>query len=249
MEPAFPPVTVLICTYNRLDEILMTVEALSEFLYYPQLRWLVCDDSSPHGYIHKLRKEGLFRKLGVEVVSTNKNSGWGANVNNGLRAVKTNYIFFIEDDYVLDCPLDLRLGVALLETKPHIGMLRYRGTAGDIPVYHQFQADISAFVPLYQEGISPVRGKMTYLQFNAGSPTAYVYSHGAHLKHRRFHQFYGMYPEGRKLGETEEAFAIQVKGMMTAAPDTAPGICILPQWIPMWFDHIGVSHQHTTHDK
>ena len=35
--------------------------------------------------------------------------------------------------------------------------------------------------------------------------------HGPHLKHRRFHDYFGLYPEGMKLGETEEAFCHQCK--------------------------------------
>lgn len=249
MTYTFPPVTVLICTYNRPAEIQRTVEALADNLGYPNLKWLICDDCSPDGYVASLKRLKLFRELDVEIVSTEHNSGWGYNVNHGLVNCQTDYVFFIEDDYLLMRPLDLRLGVALLEEKPHIGMVRYRGTAGDTPVFHQFECDVTKYLPDWREAVSPIGGKLTYLQFNGGSPTAYIYSHGAHLKHRRFHAFYGLYPEGRKLGHTEESFALNVKTMMNEQPDKAPGVVILPEWIPMWFDHVGISYQHTELDK
>src|SRR5574341_142513 len=138
MSYQFPEVTVLICTYNRPVEIARTVEALEDNLCYPNLKWLVCDDCSPReaNYVMYLKDTRLFRELKLEYISTERNSGWGANVNNGMRHVQTDYVFFIEDDYLLMKPLDLRLGMALLEEKPHLGLVRYRGTAGDTPVFH-----------------------------------------------------------------------------------------------------------------
>lgn len=240
----FPQVTVLICTYNREKEIGEVIASLKEQLIYPasKLKWVACDDSSPDGYAAKIRKANK----GLRVVSTEQNSGWAANVNNGLGAVDTDYIFFTEDDYVLTRPLDLRVGVALMETKPDVGMVRYRGTAGSHIVHHQFESDISAIVPDHRDGVG-LPGKLTYLQLDSGSPDVYIYSHGPHLKHKRFHDFYGLYPTGLKLGETEESYAHQVKDRMKLGG--APAITILPEFVPMFFEHIGQSYQHTELDK
>jgi hypothetical protein len=133
-----------------------------------------------------------------------------------------------------------------METKPDIGMVRYRGTAGDHLIYHQFEADIKEYYNDYQMGVG-LPGKLSYLQLDSGSPSLYIYSHGAHLKHIRFHKHYGLYPEGLLLGQTEEAYAHTVKDLMKAAG--APAIVIFPEYIPMWFDHIGQSYQLTDHDK
>jgi hypothetical protein len=56
-----------------------------------------------------------------------------------------------------------------------------------------------------------------------------------------FHSFYGYYPAGLKLGETEERYCHMVKNQMKAAG--APLIGIMPEWIPMHYDHIGKSYQ------
>ena len=181
----------------------------------------------------------------------------GANVNNGLAAVETDYTFFIEDDYNPRCDIPLDSAVALMEVKPNIGMVRFRGTAGSHCVYHQFEADISGYLPDHRDGVG-LPGKLTYLQFDNGSPTPYLYSHGAHLKHRRFHEFYGLYPvtvaengvERRlKLGETEESYAHTVKDKMRGNPNDAPAVVIFPEFVPMWFDHVGESYQHTALDS
>jgi glycosyltransferase involved in cell wall biosynthesis len=241
--PNWPPVTVLICTYNRVDEIQSTLLSLADNLCYPDLRWLVTDDSSPNGYAAMLRKLKLFRELKVEVVSTPERGGWGKNVNTGLWHVRTEYVYFQEDDYLLEKPLDLRVGVALLETRPNIGLLRYRGIAGEHVVIHQFESDISAYLPDHQDGVG-LPGRLSYWQLDSGSPALYLYSHGPHLKRPAFHLFHGFYPEGLPLGETEEKYAHRVKDRMKSDWQHAPAIAILPDWVHMWYNHIGQSYQH-----
>lgn len=245
----WPIVTILICTYNRVTELARTLTALASSVSYGgELRFVVCDDSSPNNYLSKLEKKPIWKTLKPEFVSTEQNSGWAANVNNGLaRAYQdSELVFFIEDDYVLTSPLHLTLGVAMMLARPDLGMLRYRGTAGDHLVYHQVEAGLDNLLPDYQQGLG-LPGRVSYLQIDSGSPSLYIYSHGAHLRHKRFDDFYGAYPTGLKLGETEERYAHIVKDGMKLPG--APGIAILPEWIPMYFDHIGQSYQHTEADK
>ncbi len=245
----WPPLTILICTYNRVEEIECTVEALANGLTYPEdkLHWLVTDDSSPDNYLVKLKRLKLFQALHIEVISTPARGGWGKNVNFGLAHVGTSYLYFSEDDYVLCQPLDLRIGIALLETRANIGLLRYRGVAGEPVVAHQFESDISAYLPDYQDGAG-LPGRLGYWQLDSGSPALYLYSHGPHLKRRAFHAYHGPYPEGLPLGETEERFAHAVKDRMKNDWQHAPAIAILSSWMSMWFDHIGKSYQHTELD-
>ena len=169
-------------------------------------------------------------------------------MNRALQRVETEYVYFQEDDYVLMRDLDLRLGVALLEAKAHLGLVRYDGMAGERAVLHVFEAEISAALADYREGMA-LPGRVTYLQLDGGSPTPYLYSNRPHLKRRSFHAFYGLYDEGRKLGATEEAFAVRVKTMMRERPADAPGIAVLPDFIASQFDHIGRSYQHTEADR
>lgn len=255
---SLPTIAIQICTYNRYSEIQKVVAALQRFINYPKDKVIlyICDDSSPGDYIKKLKRLKIFKFWKTRFITTDKNSGWGANVNNGLRLIPEEYIFFTEDDYVLERPLDLRVGVGLLYIKPHIGMLRYRGSAGGHFVYHQFEAKLDVFGSELQgkdtlewyEGSRTVPYRLTYLQFDGGSPQLYIYSHGPHLKHKSFHEYYGFYPEGKRLGETEESFAHTVKTTMRTKPNKSLGIAILPEWVPMHFDHIGVSFQHTEDD-
>ena len=257
VEPAkpnkeLPRATILVCTYNRLKLLEETLERLSSFIYYPPelLTWIICDDSSPDGYAEKVAALPIVVELGAKVVSTDKNGGWAKNVNNGLAQVTDDYVYFTEDDYFATAPIRLDAMVALMETKPDIGLVRVRGIAGTHIVAHLFEADIKDYIPDWQDGVGLI-GKIAYFQLDSGSPTPYVYSNGPHVKHRRFHEHYGVYPEGLLLGETEEAYAHTVKDKMHASPDGAgaPAVVILPQDVYMYFDHVGDSYQLTDADK
>lgn len=242
----WPAVTVLICTFERNKELSNTIATLRNKLYYPNLLWLICDDCSPSQYAIKLAASSDFYDLGLRVVNTVRNGGWGVNVNNGIDHVDTDLMFFLEDDKILHRPIDLRVGVAAMLMMPYVGMLRYRGTAGDHFILHHMEVDISEYLPTYQDGVG-LAGKLTYCLLDGGSPSLHVYSHGPHLKRKSFHNFYGRYPEGMKLGITEEAMEHQVKDRMLL--DGAPPIGILPEFIQNWWDDIGQSYQGTEFDK
>lgn len=243
--PEFPDITVVLIHYRRLDELKKCIESLRKYLKYPEekLTWIVVDDSgdSQYGELFKSIK----KYSTIEWIETPKNGGFGATFNYANRLVKTEYTLFIESDYILTKALDLRIGAALLETRKNIGMLRYRGTAGGHIVSHQFESNVSDYLPDYQDGVG-LPGKLTYLQLDSGSPDLYLWSNGPHLRHKSFTDFYGAYPEGQKLGIAEEAYAHQVRDGMKVFG--APALAILPEWILMHWQHIGDSFQNTEFD-
>lgn len=242
----WPDVTVGVITYNRPGEIVRTIDALEEKINYSgKLRWLIADDSSPNSdYVPFLKR--TFKRLKPKIITTEQNGGWGVNANNLLAHAETNYLFQLEDDKELHAPLDLNIGIALLESHQDVGLVRYKGTAGDHVVLHQFEADISRWLPDFRHGRG-LLGHLTYLQLDSGSPSVWLYSNGMHLKHRRFHAFYGDYPVGLKLGATEEKFAHIVKEGMKQPG--APAITILPEWVADQTEDFGQSWKGTEADK
>lgn len=247
----WPDVTIGIITYNRRAEIRHTVEALSQQLTYSgRLRWLVADDSSPGRYIAGLKRLKLFKGLDATFITTEQRSGWGRNANHLLETCETPYLFFIEDDYVLQRPLNLDLGVALMESVKEVGMLRYRATAGAPMVLHQGEAYIGQLMPDYRDGEGAyTQGMVTFCVLDGGSPTLWLYSNGPHLKRvPMFHEFFGRYPEGQVLAKTEERYAHIVQDKMRENPAQSPWIAILPEWINMRWDHIGTSYKGTAED-
>lgn len=253
----FPEIAVLIITYARPNEIRITMDALTTFLQYPKekLHIIVSDDSTGGRYLADIRRNKSYKEWGktFTTIQTPERSGWGKHVNFALNYIRENlpqveYVFQIEDDYMLTTTTDLQVGVALLETKPYVGMLRYRATAGMHTIFHQFEADISEYLPDFDESSGQIQGKLCYLQLDSGSHSAYLYSNGPHLKRLSWHSIeqYGLYPEGLPLGETEQSYAMWVKDKMKV--DGAYGIVILPAYVTMKFAHIGHSWKGSEHD-
>lgn len=246
----WPRLVILLVTYKRIEELTQSVLALHNLIKYPLDRtiWVVSDDSSPDNYPEQVINIWTEHSLPTSAVytSTATNSGLGANMNNSLMQFRDYPVFQMESDYIPKRSLDLMAGVALLRKAPHIGMLRYRGTAGMRCTYHQQEADIIDMYPDYFSG-EGAQGKLNYLELDPQSPTLYLYSNGPHLKSPSFHTYYGLYPEGLKLGATEESYAHIVKDGMQNA--NAPKIAILPDFVEMRFDHIGKTFQHSDLDK
>lgn len=238
----WPEVTVLIITYKRPDETRGVIRALQKNLSYPNLTWVICDDSSGKDYQNALRVDYPHIKL----VSTKENSGWGANVNNGLHHVRSPYVFAIENDYILTQPLDLRIGVALMQVNEAIGRIRYDGIVGHPLICHLRESDIHQYMPDYRQGMA-LPGKLSYWLIDRASPSLWVYSNRPSLSHIRFFKFYGPYAEGLKLGACEENYAHRVLDKMPEIG--APAIAVLPEWVVRHFDDIGVSFQHTNEDR
>lgn len=245
----YPDVTIQICTYCRPITIRKTIKALTDRLTYKgRLRWLICDDHSEErlpGYLAQLAAD----YPNIQCISTPQNSGWGANVNHGMGKINTAFIFFLEDDYELRYNLDITAGVLLLTAHPGMGYLRYDGIGGHRITASLGEVDAQHFDPDFMQtrGMT-LPGRITYWQFHPQSQETWLYSNRPHLKHARFHRYYGMYPEGKKLGETEEHFAKHVKDHYTARRD-APGLGCLPDTVISQFGNIGQSFQHTKEDK
>lgn len=227
-DSTWPPVVVLIVTYDRPAEIRATIEALRRHLIYKgELLWAVCDDGSPNGYLGSIRNS--FPSLDIAISRTERR-GWGANVNRGLRSlVHKHYCFLLEDDYVALRDIDLTSGIALLEALPDLGAVRYDGIAG-----HGLDLELRE--------TDTMVGRLNYLRIRKSSSFLNVYSNRPHLTSPRFRETYGDYIEGKTLGETEESFAHQVRDKK------GPDIACLADGIALAFDHIGTSRQHTVED-
>jgi len=176
----WPDITVVIVTYNRPEEIRKTINALHNHIKYSgQINWLVADDGSDGTYASDLIKD--YTGIGLQVVITNR-GGWGKNVNNAFKMVDTDYVFLCEDDYVSKYPLDLDTGVTLMQEEPTIGLVRYDGVGEHL-------------LDLSLNTVESSQGKIAYALLRNTSSTLHIYSNRPHLCHKRFHQYYGAYPE------------------------------------------------------
>lgn len=245
-----PSLAIVIVTYDRPEEIRKMVMALKSHLRYDgSLVWYVADDCSPGDYALHLRSwmQDLLMQQ-VRLVRPEHNSGWGANVNNCLRSVKEMVVFQIEDDYILQRPIEMTPLVLLLMLNEQVGLIRLDGIAGHRLHAEINELDLRSGLPDYQQSKLCNPGKLYYWRLNPHSHELYVYSNRPHIKHRRFHHFFGPYPERLKLGQTEESFAHRVKDHMMRLADTPQIVVPMGFELPS-FDHIGISHQHTEFDK
>lgn len=225
-------ITILIVTYDRPTEIRRTIDALRDKIQYAgPLRWHIADDGSPDNYVANVVRD-YQEHLDITATVTPR-LGWGANVNKALQHPRmTDLVFLCEDDYIALHPLNFNHGAALLLSSDHLGVVRYDGLEGHVGLNMWLKecrvaGDTFSYLEIDRE-------KSTHLN---------IYSNRPHLRHRRWHDALGLYPENLPLGKTEEAYAHRVRNRLDA-----PGFAILMDGLPRAFDHIGKSRQGTEKD-
>ncbi len=184
----WPALAINIVTYQRKETLRATLQRLAAHVYYVGPRYtIVADDGSTDGTQAMLLEEFP----DVRLVSSER-VGMGANTNAGLRACLANadYVLQLQDDMHLLTTLDLHPHIEKLRDDPTCGFIRLWGVGG-----HQYTANL--------EG--------NYWRIMWNSRELYIPSDRPHIKHRRFHEFFGMYPEGHTTNETEDAWCWQCK--------------------------------------
>lgn len=185
----WPDLAILVVTYNRVETLRATLARLHTHLYYTGARRVfVADDGSDDGTPGMLHEEYPAAQL-----IQSARMGLGANANAGLRAAWgfSPYVLQFQDDMQLLAHLDLHPHVALLRDDPTCGFVRLWGVGG-----HRYEGRL--------EG--------NHWRIFWHSEELYIPSDRPHVKHRRFHEHYGMYPEGLPTAHTEEAWCHQCKG-------------------------------------
>lgn len=179
----WPPLAILVITYNRRATLRETLARLRQHLYYVGPRQLViADDGSDDGTQAMLAEE-----YPDAVLVQSSRVGLGANANAGLRQALTfaDYIYQSQDDLWLQHHFDLHPHIERLMTDDTCGYVRLWGAGG-----HRYKGTL--------EG--------NHWRIHWDSDELYIPSDRPHVKHRRFHEHFGMYPEGLSTAETEDAW-------------------------------------------
>lgn len=124
----------------------------------------------------------------------------GANTNNLLLHSESDLMFQQDDDLWLQAPLDLDMHAHKLMKDDTAGWIRLWGVG-----YHRLLARLTAFPD------KPLDGE--YWRCDTQASEVYLLSFRPHLKHRRFHDHYGLYPAGFPAGVTEEGIGYQMKAV------------------------------------
>ena len=186
-----PNLAICLVTYKRTAEALRTIQGIVDNLQYPleKRSWFVNDDGSPPEHAQAIRD--LLREKGEQLLwmNTVRTSGGTFNAGKGWNACLGNahqhsdFVLWLEDDWVLESKLEMERHVQLLAEREDIGIVSYRGlTEGsDITItthagYHYFK----------------------YLRSCMNA-----YSGNPHLRHARFVRTYGWFAEDRNPGDME----------------------------------------------
>ena len=125
--------------------------------------------------------------------------GLGANLNMLIRAANSSLILQMDDDHYLEKPLDInQFADYLIAQKNDIGWIRlFLGTDKDLGNDDPFYNFSAKMLERYWYPLP-------------GVDELYIASNRPHLKLKDFHsKWYGYYPEGVTLGETETVFCHQ----------------------------------------
>lgn len=184
----WPTLAINVVTYNRVETLRETLARLAQHLYYVgERRVFVADDGSDDG-----TQAMVMEEFPSAVLISSDRAGLGANTNAGLRAALSvaEYVLQLQDDMHLLTTLDLHPHVEKLRDDPTCGFIRLWGVGG-----HRYKGNL--------EG--------NYWRVHWDSEELYIPSDRPHIKHRRFHEFFGMYPEGYSTHATEDAWCWQCK--------------------------------------
>ncbi len=182
-----PAIYIVLTTYRRTELALRTIQGLKQNLLWQNLGWIISDDGSDESDIEKL----------VQAVSTanhlqvfrNQHKGTGHNMNVALQHVWNiggNLTLMMEDDWLIEKPMDLTPYVNVLLNHPEHGMIRF----GYI-----------------SEGLSGTLIKEEGRLYWKLTDRAYTYNYVGHpsLRSKTFYNAYGKYTEGLSPGATELA--------------------------------------------
>jgi len=211
----WPEVVILLVTFKRTECAIRTVNGLKEHLIYPNLRWHVADDGSGEEHQNAII-EAIGEPGKMSLTDAAQTNGTGYNRNIGLNAAwhHSPLVLHIEDDWELKYDYDLRAAVRVLTKHENVGMIRF----GYLEYGHTAESVLLADLVWWD------LKKSGHSHVFAGHP---------HLLHKRFHEAYGMYPEGLLPGATELGFCDQVNGK------NGPRI-LYPIWhFCGFFGHIG----------
>ena len=192
------PITVCIPTYstpdiNRHLLVCNTVKRLQQNLYYSGLiTYLISYQGIPI-------PPGLFDGMNNTTNIPCPDTGFGANLNNLLNNCKTDLIFQTDDDIELIRPINLNAHAQKLAEDDTAGWIRLMWIG-----HHRYIADLGGGEFPTGDPRNPLDGHYWRVRWN--SPEHYIPSCRPHIKHKRFHDYFGIYPEGLQTGETENAF-------------------------------------------
>ena len=196
---SFSGVTLLITHYNRSRSLQRLLAAFTELgCHFEDI--VVSDDGSRAEHYPLL--VALQRQHGFRLITTPQNRGLGHNLNKGQNAVQTDYVLYVQEDFIPKSAFVQRFRESLVYMKENKAL--------DIIRYY-------AYIPYPNQ--KPYAGGFTMMQFSPWTVNynkVYCYSDHPHLRRQTFFSKFGHYAEGLSGDKTEYRMCIsflQQKGV------------------------------------
>lgn len=219
MTEPLPKVSIVLVTYKRTEEAVRTVRTTIENLHYPSdlLGWYVADDGSPKSHMDAVMRElkkGRQKLIGShnQKFSENFHCGKGWNLGMGIAHQQSDFVLWLEDDWILEQPFDLTPYVRLLMENKQVGICSFR--------------ILSVGNEVETVGFNGIH----YLQYMR--TRQYAYSGNPYLRHARYTKHYGWFSENQNPGNVELDYDARYR-----ADENGPWI-----WRPVGVDPWGVWH-------
>lgn len=182
---SFDDLTLLVTHYNRSMSLEKQLNEFSKQCSFAEI--IVSDDCSNSQEIKKVIE--LQKQYNFRLVRSDSNKGLGNNINKGQKEVKTNFILYVQEDFV-PFPEAVNIiydGLNELQTSPELDIVR-------LYAYNKFP-----YLKEYKKGFS----EMLFKPIIKGYRQYYYYSDHPHIKRSSFLNKFGPYKEGITPEQTE----------------------------------------------
>jgi len=228
------PLAICLVTYKRTFEALQTIFSTCEHLKYPAelVRWYVADDGSPDEHHHAVlqalekNKQQLIGEHNDRFRTDDSyHCGKGWNKGLGICHQYSDFVLWLEDDWMMENDLNLIPYMQLLQENERVGIVSFR--------------ILSTGADVHTVGYN---GEM-FLRYKRN--TQYAYSGNPLLRHARYTKFYQLFAEDRNPGELElqQDDSYRYRGTDIRNEEDGPQI-----WRPATLDQWGAWH-HVGKDK
>ena len=193
----FVDISIIFITYNRSHFLKKSFTALKKAALKIGLQpyFIVADDCSSQKHLNLIKKLGFDLVLSAEV-----NSGLGANQNQALISVSSEYILQLQDDWVIiGNPTLLLESINILKQDASIGIVQLTPVGCDMP-FEIRVTNTGYKYKVYKPDRAPWHRACTLRP----------YSDQPHIKSAHFVNDIGLYLEGVSMPKTENDYKYRV---------------------------------------
>jgi hypothetical protein len=116
-------VTLFITSCGRPDLLKITLESFIKFNTYPIVEAIICEDSGNIGSIDFAKN---ILNFPCKIIYNEKRIGQMKSIENGVKFIKTPYVFHCEDDWEFYCPNFIEVSMEILQQNDKISQVLLR---------------------------------------------------------------------------------------------------------------------------